>query len=524
MNKGNPMAIFAVIGGLLMALYVSSSVLMSEGNQLAGLFFYLMLGSAALGVVAPRVSFTLFILQGAYLDLFKRLLIKAGHVQLEDLFWVLGIAPVTLVGITAGLLLRVMFGRQNTDMSDMKRLALALFLNVALGSFVFFKLKGGLGGTMREVANGSAYSLLLFIVPLLFPGADGIARCARFMIIVYVPACAYAVYQQLFGYQDFEIEYLKTGLSIEIKQLEADRVRAFGTLNAPTSLSVVATSLAAMALSLMMIGGRRFRQWLSAPVAVSLAAVFVAAWAASTVRVGILLLPVALIGMHVFRSGTRTRLFYGSLTLAFVVLVASSNYLYLNLENWTRQLMNWVGDSGYLFDMVNLNTYKDRVYGFANVLANPSAWTLFGMGTEEEQKAMGYAAHDPISNALLTMGAVPVALLLVASLWGLRKFHRVVYDMKDPPLQWLAAAFLANSVGNLVVTLVNGNLLTSFPVNVFFWICIGFAASLRRADERLQTDSPAQPAGAPAPVRRQDTFRPGMLPPMAAARRTLPLR
>lgn len=510
------MAIVAVIGGMLVALYVASSVLMSEGNQLASLFFYLMVGSGVMGIMAPRFTFTVFILQGAYLDLLKRMLVMDGRVDFTDLFWVLGIAPVTVVSIAAGLLLRVVFGSERADASDIKRLIIAVLLNAVLGAYVFFKLGGGIGGTLREVANGSTYTLLLFIVPLLFSTAESVAKCARFIILVYVPVCAYGIYQQLFGYQEFEIAYLKTGLSMEIKQLENDRVRAFGTLNSPTSLAVVATSLAAMALSLMMTGGKRFRQWLNVPVTIVLSVIFIGGWAASTVRVGILLLPVAMIGMHVFRSGKRTRLFYLVLGVAFLILVASSNYLYANLELWTRALVNVVGDSGYIFDMINLNSYKDRVYGFANVLANPSAYTFFGMGTEEEQKAQGYAAHDPISNALLSMGIVPLALLLVLSVWGLRKFHRVVYDMTDAPLQRLAAGFLANAVGNLVVTLVNGNLLTSFPVNVFFWICIAFAASLRRADEKLAEMS-VDPL--PSPVRAGPAFRPGMLPPMAIARR-----
>lgn len=511
-NQGNPMAIVAIIGGMIVALYVSASILLDEGNQLAGLFFYVLIASGALGLIAPRLSFMLFLAQSAYLDLFKRLMVMGGTVSFTDLFWVLGIAPVTIFGIAAGLMLRVIFGKQRADTADMRRLGIAIALNAALGLYVYFRLKGGIGGTLREVANGSTYALLLFIVPLLFPTPESVTKCARFIIYAFVPVAAYGIYQQIFGYQEFEIEYLRSGLSIEIKQLEADRVRAFGTLNSPTSLSVVASSLAAMALSLSFIGDRKYRQSINPPMALILSSIFIGGWAASTVRVGILLVPVALIGMYVFRSPARTKTFYGTLAVLFMILVASSDYMYRNIELITGKLFDLVGDTGYLASMVNLNSYKDRLYGFSNVLANPAAYTLFGMGTEEDAKAMGFSAHDPVSNALLSLGVVPLFFVLAFSTWGLLRFHRTVFVMKHPTLQLLASAFLANAVGNIAVSLVNGNLLGTFPVNVFFWISIAFASTLRHADERV-TAAELEPAQAqPSPASQPRARFPRMTP------------
>ena len=498
-SQRNPLTIVAIIGGMIAAMYVAASILLGEGNQLAGLFFYVMAGCGVLGVAAPRLAFTVFIIQAAYLDLLKRFMVMAGHVSYGDLFWVLGIAPVTVVGITAGLVLRMIFGQVKFDGSDVRRLVIAVLLNVVMAGFIFFK-GGGITGTLREVANGASYSLLLFIVPLLFVSPESVAKFTRFIILVFLPVAAYGIYQQVFGFQDFEIEYLKTpGLTIEIKQLEANRVRAFSTLNSPTSLSVVVCSVAMMALSLALVGSRAKAKLMSLPVAGLILLLMVAGWAASTVRVGILLLPVALTGMYVFRRSGATRLFYTTLISAFIALVASSEYLFMHIENWTRRLMELAGGSTFAEYLLNMNSYKDRLYGFHNVLANPAAYTWFGMGGEGERDTF-FAGHDPLSNALLSFGMVPVTIGLVLMFFALRSFHRVVYRMNHPALQLFASAFLANAAGNVAVSMVNGNLLGVFPVNVFFWICLGFAATLSRADAAL--------APLPAPTPSPESMRP----------------
>lgn len=491
-NSGkNIMPLISIVGGMMVALYVAASILLDNGNQLAGLFFYALLGSGLMGLLAPRAAFFFFLIQTAYLDLLKRLMVIGGNVSFVDLFWVLGIAPVTIAGIASGLLVRMIFGQTQATRGDVRRLATAVVLNGLLAVLVYVK-GGGIGGTVREVANGSSYALLLFIVPLLFRTPESVAGCTRFLLFLFVPAAAYTVYQQIFGFQEFEIEYLKSGLSIEVKQLEADRVRAFGTLNSPTSISVVAASLAAMATGLLVIGRRDGRLGLSTPLAIGLVALTVAAWAASTVRVGILLLPVAVIGTFVFSRPGATRAFYAVLVGGLMALVAASGYLYQNVEIWTSKLGDFFGGSGsYLGYMLNLNSYKDRLYGFYNVLLNPDAYSLFGMPHGGEDG--GFVVHDPLSSMLLSYGVIPLVAMLLIAAAGTWRLHRVIFVMRNRTLQLFAASFLANAAGNVAVSLVNGNLLGTFPVNVFFWVSLAFAITLRQADEVLAKQPQAQP-------------------------------
>jgi len=130
------------------------------------------------------------------------------------------------------------------------------------------------------------------------------------------------------------------------------------------------------------------------------------------------------------------------------------------------------------------------------------------MGGEGERDTF-FAGHDPLSNALLSFGMVPVAIGLVLLFFALRLFHRVVYRMHHPALQLFASAFLANAAGNVAVSMVNGNLLGVFPVNVFFWICLGFAATLGRADAALAPPPAVRAAAEPSVVR--PSLHPGVL-------------
>ena len=515
MNNGNqssPLTVIAIVGVMGIAVYVASSILLSQGNQLAGLFYWITITSGLMGVIAPRLSFGLLIIQCAYLDLFKRLMVIAGKITYEELFYVLGIAPVTMVGIALGLLLRVVFGKTGADMAHMKRFALAVLLNVVLGLVMYFR-HFGIGGTLREVANGSSYALLLFIVPLLYRTPEEVARLTRFIVLMFVPMAIYAIYQQVYGFQGFEIDYLKTNLSIEVKQLEADRVRAFGTLNSPTSVSVVACSMAAMAVSLAVAGRRNVRLGMPIPFVWMVLALGIGAWAASTVRVGLLLLPVAVAGTYLFLKPSTTRWCYGTIGTAFGILVASSSYLYQNIEMWTSRLMDLFGGSTFIEQLINLNTYKDRLSGFANVLLNPEAYSLFGLPAGAIDELL---LHDPISTALVTYGALPLGCLIAFTVWGVWRLHHVIFGMKNRTLQIFAASFLANAVGNVAVTVVNGNLLGTFPVNVFFWVCLGLAISLRDADLEQTASQPktAEPAPHQPHLIRPPGVSPGRFAPV----------
>jgi hypothetical protein len=480
MNR-SPLTLLLIGASLLGAIYISSSVMMGSGNALADMFFYLMMGAGALGIVAPRLTFYLFLFECAYLDLAKRFLVFGGNVTMVDLFWVLGTAPITLVGITGGVLLRLIFGTVRGDKSDWKRFALitGLMISFALGMYV---MGGGIGGTLRETANGASYAMLVFIVPLLFPRREDFVHMLRTILWIFLPVAFYAVYQQFAGFQDFEIDYLKRGLSIEIKLLEMNRVRSFSTLNSPTSVSVVAASCAAFALALWTTGRRIPKLGLPILLAMLFIGSYIIGWAASTVRVGILLMPVAYVAAKAFQTQRRTQSFYFALALCYLVLIFSADWILGQLFVFTEWALALADGNDFLEGVLNINTYSDRVKGFSNVLTNPRAYTLFGLGKNALDDPT-FFSHDPVSTFLLMFGVVPLLLAIVVGALFFRVLHKNVWVIRDPATRYLAASCLANSAGNFFVTLVNGNLLTSFPVNVFFWLGIAGIIALRRSYE-----------------------------------------
>jgi hypothetical protein len=501
-GNSNPTAIIATVGVMVLATYIASSVLLSSGNQIADLFFYLMVAAGALAMASPKLGFVLLVLETAGLDLAKRLMIVGGTVQFVDLFAVLGMAPITVVAIAASLLFRGVTGSIKIDVADFHRFGAVLLITALVVFQAYVREHAGISGTLRELANTATYAFLLFIVPLMMPTPEAISKCIRGLLLLYIPVALYGVYQQVFGYLDFEVAYLSAGLSIEVKQLIMGRIRAFSTLNSPTSLSVVTMSLAGFAIALCSHRRRDIRGWVNPLIAALFVMIFVAGWAASSVRAGLLLLPVAVLGTIVFQRASFTAWFYMLSTAFFLLIVLTSTLIHRNLGSVTDFGIQIVGDSGYLADMVNINTYTDRLLGFSNVLMNPDAWKLFGWGDGETAKIHGFAAHDPISSAVLVYGVLPtlVGFVIIGRLlWAL---HRRIFSMRDRSLRSFAAAMLANGLGNMAVSVLSGNLLATFPVNFFFWLSMGFAISLRRADELLTAEQEEESAPA-TPVQPQ---------------------
>ncbi|HYF36533.1 MAG TPA: hypothetical protein VD994_14660, partial [Prosthecobacter sp.] len=490
------MSVFVILGGSLLTLYVAASVLLSNGNTMGSLFYYMLIGGGVFGLMAPRKAFFLFLLQCACLDFAKRLMILAGSVSHSDLYFVLGIAPVTVAGIATGLVIRVFFGQVRAGGDDFLRLMIAGVI-MAAGAFLGFRGGGGLAGMMKTVAEGYFYSILIFVIPLLFPTARDIRQVWGFTLMLFTPVAIYGICQQLFGYQEFEIDYLKTGLSIEVKQLVMNRVRAFSTLNSPTSLSLICSELAAVALLLAAVRKRDRQLGLLGIAAFGFAAVFIGGWLASTVRVGILVVPVALVAAVLFRSGRLTVAFYAFCLIAFAGLVASSSYILMNVESWTMKIHEWTGNNDYLANMLDANTYKDRLMGFVNVLGNPAAYSLFGLG--EDQMHGDFYNHDPLSTALVKYGALPVAGTLMMVIPALVYLHRSAMMIRHEGAQRLAIACLAVAAGSVAVSMIGGNLIATFPGNAFLAMPIGMVIALRRTDQQAAAvEEGAEPEKTPS--------------------------
>ena len=509
-NSGQSGApVLAILGGSVLMLYIAASVMLSSGNTMGSMFYYMLIGGGVFGLLSPKKAFILFMVQCACLDMAKRLMIVGGTVSRDDLYYVLGIAPVTVMGIAVGLVLRVFFGQVQAGKGDFFRLILAGML-MAAGAVIGYRGGGGISAMMKTVADGYFYGILIFVIPLLFPTAMDIQRLWKLILWLFIPVAIYGIYQQFYGFRDFEIDYLSTGLTIEIKQIDSGRIRAFSSLNAPTSLSLICGELAAMALLLVALGRKDHRLGLRWFIGFAMAVIFIGGWIASTVRVGILVVPVALVGYVLFRSPRWTLAFYILCALAFGSLIYAAPYILQNVESWTMRIHEFTGNNEFMANMLDANTYKDRLMGFVNVLGNPDAYSLFGIG--EEQMHGDFYNHDPLSSALVKFGTVVLSAGLLFVIFAVRFLHQCAWQIRDPGARHLAVACLAVAAGSVAVSMVGGNLISTFPGNAFLAMPIGMVIALRRSAQSAKA-----PASKDAALPQPSSWKGQRLPWQAAA-------
>lgn len=480
MNGQNPIfSALVIVAGVIGGLFVTLSVLLSHGNSLAQLCFYLLIGGGVLGLIAPRVAFYVWIIACAYSDLLKRLTIVFGDVSKRDLHYILGITPVMFSAIVIALAFGGVAGAYNVRGVHWIFFLVGIAVTALTGLMAGFE--GGFSPELmvQGIANGGLYSLLLFVVPVLFPYPRQVVRIFRFALWVFLPVALYGVVQAIQGFLPFEVAYLRTGLSIEIKQLFTNRVRAFSTLNSPTALASLCAAMAVVSWFLARLpkGGAMARgnrlPWI---VALFVATVYVAGLVASTGRAGLVVLVFAPIAAWCFHSPVRTRLFYGSMALLFLVLVIVSPWLLANLHDANVWVFSQVDANSFSGQLSSVGTYSDRLSGFAHVLRNPAAYSLMGFWNgsyDTLPEALHH--HDILSATLLRFGVLGLGLGLVVPTWVLRKLHRRLYSIADPETKQLMSLSVGLALSFLISSCLAGNILLVFPLNGIFWLCVSTA-------------------------------------------------
>ena len=494
---------FTIAVGSLFGLFAIVSIMLGEGNTLANVFLYLIVGTCGLAVIAPRTAFFVFLITCGYVDLFKRLMVVSGRVSMDDLYYVLGLAPALLSCIILSVLVRGVIGG-----IPMTKRHLWLFLTgcgvVLVNAFLsFLDVDHSIGKVLQGTANGGLYGMLIFVVPMLFQDEDDVLGLFKFLLWTYAPVGFYGIVQKVWGFQDFELAYLLTGLSIEIKQLFTDRVRAFSTLNSPTSLGAISAAFVVMPLYLWSVktanGTRRI---LPLGLAVVFSLIFLGGLAASTSRTGFVMVAVMAAGIVAFRTRTGTAIFYSVGGAAFATLLVGARFFQDRLEWMTFKLMEKLGGS-LSAETINVNTFSDRLQGFATVLTNSDAYTWFGhgagRGTDPRDPLYN---HDLLSSTLVRYGAVPLFVLVIATVGFLIWTHGHLLGLRDKRRRHICAAMLALAMSFFVISITSGNVLSIFPVNTFFWLAVTATIVIVGADARANAPAPKEaplPSNDPIP-------------------------
>lgn len=494
MSRASPGTMLLYIMLMLGGLYSITSVLLTEGNSIGQMCQFLLAGGFLFCFIAPRQGFFCWLLFCGYNDLLKRLLVIGGRVSMDDLKFVLGITPAMFAGVVVSLILGGLMQSRPLTGRDWMRLAVGIVLMLLAGVLAGRGEGAGLNGILQAVANNGLYSLMIFVMPLLFRTEEKVLGIWRFLVLGFLPVAMYGVVQQLMGFADFEVEYLLSGLSLEVKQLVSGDVRAFSTLNSPTALSVVCACLAVVGLALAFNSRKPV---MSRPLAALCFVIHCAGLMASTSRTALLILPLVVLGGWCFVNSSRTRAFYTVTVGGFLALVAVSPWLAENLDAINLAVASLFPSGGFMSQMLVVGTYWDRLEGFATVLMNPEAWSWFGHGPQDPDGGL-YHYHDPISATLVEHGAVVLVVMLVVIFVLMLGFHRQAWNMRIPSRRRFAAQMTALVFALLLISALSGNVVTVFPNNVILWCAVSTIMALALAPQAAEEKSQPGRAGLPA--------------------------
>lgn len=460
------------LGSLLFGIYAVTSILLGDSNSISHLTLYMLAGSGLLAMANPRKAIILLLATCAYIDLIKRLMVVSGRVTMTDLFYVLGVPPVLLGMILASALIRISIGQIVLTQLHWRLLWIAIGMMLATTGMTYLAGERSISALVQTIANGGFYATVIFVVPLFFPTIRETLELLQKTLWIFVPVGIYGVFQKIAGFQNFEVEYLLTGLSIEVKQLMSDRVRAFSTLNSPTALGTIGGVFAILPLVLSQIRNQKGQAFMSQRVAIFMALVFGAATLASTSRTALILPVFIAIGTIAFQTRRGTLLLYTISIVSFVSLLISAKFLLVRLEQISDTLVQLAG-STLDAEFVSVNTFSDRLQGFTSVLLNPKAYTLFGHGANAVTSSTDELYnHDLMSNILVRFGAVPLLSMIVLMVSFVRWIHKQILSVDSWYQRRWCAAMISTVLALIAISMVSGNVLTVFPVNVIFWLSV----------------------------------------------------
>lgn len=495
--QGRALIIF--FGGIG-AVYIMLSVLLGGGNSIGALAQFMSVGSFILAVLQPRLALYLMVIYAGYSDLLKRMMVFDGHVTMNDVLWVRALCPLTLAGICLGTLVRSLH-----DGSLYKRRKLISLLVCVLGFIVSgvsaLRSGGGFNAAATQLADGAAYMFLLFVVPCIFRTPDQIISFIKYSLLVFVPVALYGLKQQIFGLSDFEIEYLRSGLTVLSKHLDDVRPRPFSTL---VDSSPFGTSCAICACLALIVRrhhrDRGMAQW--GMLSLALFAVFVAGCVASMARIANInwVLPILL--LPVLRGPRGTLLLYGSVSAMFVTACIYAQELMNGVTQLTLWALENFGGTAIGEQFMRFWTICDRLEGMHDLAHNPLMWTMFGYGSKtaaDMHEAHMVSSHDLISNLLLEIGWLPLAFFLILAAFALRSLHRSVWKLRGTPVFTICLWMLGIEFGLLVHNVFAGNVTSTFPVNFFAWFIAGAlnACVEDNENQRLVARRPVSPVPQP---------------------------
>ncbi len=497
--KNNFNAVFLALATTLclFGVIVATGFVFSSSNPASKLA--MLVGSILMvvGLIQPRRMLMLMVPITFYLDGVKRLLTVGGKTSLDEVTAVLAVAPLGAVGIIIGCVIHRIFHRRAGSAAERLTIFAAIGAFVGFGGLEAFTA-GNLLYSLKTVANSTVYFLLPWTVLQCFRTREEVERFLKYCLVAGIPVALYGIWQYTVGLSDFEITYLRSGLTtVGEASLDDIRPRPFSTLSSPTSYSCVMAFMLALSahFTASWNGGRKTRQGLV--ITVIYAAALLLSMARGAALTGIAMVLFA----KWFRTKTGTVLAYSFFALFFSALILFAQPLLDSLGKFESYLPS---DSVWQQQAFRLGTISDRLIGYRNVLANPASWPLVANPLNFHPAELSYGdstfSHDLFSQIILRIGAIPAFMGLCVGIFVLWRAHRTVLSLPagKTGIRTLAARLLAIIV-LFVLSQSGGSGMTVFPINFWLGIFVGLAIVIciqDRKGKKLESDTAKTAASA----------------------------
>ena len=502
--------IVAAMGVAFSTVYIMSEVnpMGAALSCLAGVFF-------VVAVVAPRAGLVVLFVLCAFSDLLKRLLIFFSHLNYEQVSRVLGMAPILVSGLVLALVTRWAFHRMEITRRDFF-MSVAVILTMGMSFRLAWKESHQVLDSIKNSVNSGLYVSVMLVAAKFLTGTDDILKHLRILVYIFIPTAIYGIFQAIFGFADFELDYLATGLTI----ITFEGVpRPFSTLNSAGAWGDASALMALFSLVPYVVTRQKDLPWtplllpavfalfypaicilFGVTFSITIAAVgmlvamlpfviaagdglaparrilplisfalFTTACICSLCRHSYFMLLAGLLGIFCFRTLFRTRAFYFVGGIMALALVFSSDYLLDHLAEWDPAA-NATSDFGER--ALSLQTYAERLKGFSNLTGSLDMYSAFGLPNEKKGSATTYH-HDPISGILVDYGIFVLLAVIIGVLWVLRFAHMSVLKLPNGPPRFLGVLLLSCVFAVLASHILFYGVLSTFPINAFFWFMIG---------------------------------------------------
>jgi len=452
----------------LLAVFVGVFVV-SNANPFTTTILIAAIAMSAVAIVHPRAGVYFLIVTTGYLDLVKRLGVITDSLSGLDITVTLAVAPLLMLSICLGVVIRNILEKKSMESWQW---VISALLILCIGAVALQSFRGGAGflEAVQSFVNSGGYLPMILITSMILPEPEDSLKVLRFALWVFLPVALYGIWQQIFGFNNFEVRFLETGFTKTVGDLDDAHPRPFSTLNSPHTLSVCTAIFAGVALFVPFKGGKRLL-W-QYPVSL----VYILGCLATIGRSGIFIMPLTLIGWLCFRRKWTTCVFYGAILGALILLMVNAEPILDRLGS-LEKLLPINDNDAVSTEAFRLGTFSDRLMSFHNGLTNPRFHTLFGdpdaAKADDEHSYGETVAHDQITQTLVRYGLVGLGASILIAATGLAIAHRAVLRLTDYTTREIAIALLSVVTAVIYSGMMFGAHLDLFPVDFFFAFLVG---------------------------------------------------